>query len=402
MLKKFAAVFFLFVSSFIARGQAAPDSCSLEVSLLTCAPGTDLYSIFGHTAIRIQDKRRDMDIIYNYGMFNDTDPMFYLNFTKGIMRYSLGAETFDSFMVEYQMEQRPVVSQMLNLNCAEKKRIYEALRSNTLEENRFYDYRFHTDNCTTRAGKMIEGITDKPLLYNNILPTPGPSFRDMIHEYLDPQDQKWAKFGIDLLLGKNLDIKPTNVEAIHFLPDYLFRGMDSASAGDKKLVGEKTLLLQFDVTKTTASFFTPLLLTQIILLLCITLYVLRPRLKLAKALRIFDIVFFTVLGLFGLLIATVWLIRVDTVCRDNMNILWATPTHLVAVMFLRKKPVWLKYFFLVAGLISLILLAGFPWWMQRMNIAVVPLLAIIIFRSVDIFYRLHSDQNLRHAQTAVV
>jgi hypothetical protein len=130
-------------------------------------------------------------------------------------------------MQEYQYERRGVVAQILDLSCAEKNQLYEALRTNTLEENRFYDYHFHTDNCTTRAGRIIENNT-KDFSYKNILPNPGPSFRDMIHEYLDRQQKNWAKFGIDMLLGSNLDIKPTNVEAIHFLPDYLYRGMDSA------------------------------------------------------------------------------------------------------------------------------------------------------------------------------
>ena len=131
----------------------------MEISLLTCAPGTDLYSIFGHTAIRVRDSRRGMDIVYNYGTFDDTDPLFYVNFMQGIMRYSLSAETYENFMMEYEYEHRSVVAQVLNLNCAEKNQLYEALRKNTLEENRFYDYHFHTDNCTTRAGRIIESNT---------------------------------------------------------------------------------------------------------------------------------------------------------------------------------------------------------------------------------------------------
>ena len=71
----------------------------------------------------------------------------------------------------------------------------------------------------------------------------------MIHEYLDPQHQYWSKFGIDMCLGMNLDMKPSNIQAIHFLPDYLFRGMDHAFEGNKRLVVEKQRLLSFPETK---------------------------------------------------------------------------------------------------------------------------------------------------------
>src|SRR5882757_9659195 len=150
-MKHTAVAVLFFLRCITGFAQANTDSCTMEISLLTCAPGADLYSIFGHTAIRVRDDRRGMDIVYNYGTFDDTDPLFYIKFSRGIMRYSLSADTFENFLPEYQLEHRAIFAQVLNLDCAEKKQLYEALRTNTLEENRLYDYHFHTDNCTTRA-----------------------------------------------------------------------------------------------------------------------------------------------------------------------------------------------------------------------------------------------------------
>src|SRR6478736_9347314 len=132
-MKRTIFVFLLFALSVSVPAQQRKDSCSMEISLLTCAPGSDLYSIFGHTAIRVRDARRGMDIVYNYGTFDDSDPLFYIHFTKGIMNYSLSAETYENFMAEYEYEHRPVIGQILNLDCAEKNQLYEALRKNTLE-----------------------------------------------------------------------------------------------------------------------------------------------------------------------------------------------------------------------------------------------------------------------------
>jgi hypothetical protein len=380
------------------------DSCTLEISLLTCAPGTDLYSIFGHTAIRVRDTRRGMDIVYNYGTFDDTDPMFYVKFMRGIMRYSLSAETYDSFMQEYIFEHRAVIAQVLDMSCSEKNNLYEALRKNTLDENRIYDYHFHTDNCTTRAGRIIESNVLDSLTYRNILPensatvTSAPmgsnlTFRDMIHEYLDKQQVSWSEFGIDLFLGSNLDKKVTNIEAIHFLPDYLLKGMDSASTGNRQLVSAKQIVLDFPVTKHISAGLTPMALFQCILLGLILLFMFRASPGITKTILIFDIVFFTLLGLLGILMALMWLGRVDDVCRNNINILWAVPTHIVAVFFIRKKYNWVKYYFLTTAIVAVILAIGFAWWPQRMNSAVLPLLAIIIFRGFHLFQmRQHAEK----------
>lgn len=170
---------------------------------------------------------------------------------------------------------------------------------------------------------------------------PRPSYRDMIHEYLNRQHQYWSEFGIDALLGAHLDIKPSNTEAIHFLPDYLYNGMDSARDGNKPLVIERQRLLDFPETTSSSPWFTPLTAFISLLLLSLILYFLKNK----KAMLVFDILFFTALGLTGILMAAMWLGRVDDVCRNNMNILWAPPTHFIAVFFIRKKVAWIKIIF---------------------------------------------------------
>ncbi|HEV3223542.1 MAG TPA: DUF4105 domain-containing protein [Puia sp.] len=393
-----------FVCSFPSWSQTNKDSCTMEISLLTCSPGTELYSLFGHTAIRIQDTLRGMDIVYNYGTFDDSDPLFYFYFTRGIMLYSLSVSTFKEFMMEYESEHRNVIAQILNLSCAEKYRLYDSLRKNTMDENRLYQYHFHTDNCTTRAARIIESNTSDSLIYKDIFPVnssvvtppanssisgPGMSYRDMIHKYLEREHQDWPEFGIDMLLGKNLDIKPTNIEAIHFLPDYLYLGIDSAHDGVKPMVVERKTLLQFPPVKMSAGWFTPMLFFTLLLILSVWLYFLKDNPKAVTGLLIFDFVFFTLLGLIGLLMTYMWLGRIDDVCRNNINILWALPTHIVAVFFIRKKAAWVKYYFLITAILAALLLIGFPFGIQRMNTAVLPILIIIIFRS----YNLYKNRN---------
>lgn len=395
------------VCSLSCWSQTNKDSCSLEISLLTCSPGTELYSLFGHTAIRIRDARRGMDIVYNYGTFDDSDPLFYFYFTRGIMLYSLSASTFKDFMVEYEYEHRNVLSQILNLSCEEKNRLYDSLRKNTMDENRFYQYYFLSDNCTTRAARIIESNTTDSLIYKDIFPVnssvvppssassiggPGMSYRDMIHTYLEREHQDWPEFGIDMLLGRNVDIKPTNIESIHFLPDYLYEGMDSAHDGSKAIVSERHTILQSPEIKMSAGWFTPMLFFTLLLILSVWLYFLKNKPGAVKGLLIFDFLLFTFLGLIGILMTYMWLGRIDDVCRDNMNILWALPTHIIAVFFIRKKAAWVKYYFLITAILAALLFISFPLGLQRMNTAVLPILVIIIFRSFNLY------KNRNHAK----
>lgn len=380
-----ASLFFL--SSLTLNAQTKNDSCALEISLLTCAPGADLYSLFGHTAIRVRDRQRGMDVVFNYGYFDDNDPLFYFHFTNGIMVYSLEAQTFGDFMTEYEYDHRGVIAQVLDLTCEQKINLYEALRQNASDKNRFYNYQFYADNCTTRAGKMI-AANSPSLQLENILPNPSPTYRQMIHIYLDKQQQYWPELGIDLLLGSNLDKKPGNEQAIYFLPDYLMSGFDHAHTSNGPLVLRKETLLQFSKPISGSAWFTPGIVFGFLFVMSILISLI-GRASTQKALLIFDVVLFSLLGLIGLVMLYVWLFRIDEVCRNNINILWALPTHLVAVFFLARNPGWLKYYFMITAILGAILLLGFRWWPQQLNAALAPMLMIIVFRSSHLFLKLN-------------
>ena len=93
---------------------------SSSVSLLTCGSGYDLYSIFGHTSIRVSDPKNNMDVVFNYGTFQFSDD-FYVQFVMGKLNYQLSVESFDNFRSGYQYEKRWVIEQVLNLKLQQRK-----------------------------------------------------------------------------------------------------------------------------------------------------------------------------------------------------------------------------------------------------------------------------------------
>ncbi|WP_127126732.1 DUF4105 domain-containing protein [Pseudoflavitalea rhizosphaerae] len=378
---------FALLCSTIVKAKTGTDSseCHLRVSLLTCSPGNELYSTFGHTAIRVIDSAHSLDYVFNYGTFDDRDPQFYTKFTKGIMLYALSAYPFSDFVYEYSSAGRGVVEQELRLTCEHKKALIHALMRNNTEDNRYYNYYFHTDNCTTRARDMITKHAGDSVSLANVLPDKKITYRNLIHQYLDSSGMLWSKFGIDILLGANLDAAVNNQEAM-FLPDYLMKGIDKATVDGQPLVSAtNTILPAAALSGESKTAVAPVMCFAILLLTITALSVMNNE-GLNKMLYIFDVIFFLFLGLLGTLLLTLWLIRVDDVCRNNYNLLWAIPTHLIAALALlfNSRRTWLRRYFRIIAMLTGLVLVSWFFLPQQLNPAIAPVLGLILVRS---FYR---------------
>ncbi|RYZ56372.1 MAG: DUF4105 domain-containing protein [Sphingobacteriales bacterium] len=361
------------------------DSCGLNISVLTCAPGPDLYSVFGHSAIRVQDARNGMDITFNYGTFDYDDPSFYLKFMRGEMRYYLSYTSTADFLPEYRLTGRAVIEQRLQLTCADKEKLFQALRENAAEENRYYSYSFLYDNCSTRIRDILAKQSRSLVRFNNILPARVPTFRNMIHEYLHRGEQHWSQLGIDLLLGANIDKKVTNTQAM-FLPDYLMKGFDSAQillkpdpSSLQSIVQSKSHLYAVPLVDLEMSWFNPyLVITALSMLLLVASFGKKGTTRTAVYI---DRVLFFVTGMLGLLMLGLWLGRQDTVCQNNMNLIWALPLHTIAAFYIGRQQRWLRIYFLISGTLGALLLLGWPWWPQQLNNSLVPLVMLLTIRS---------------------
>ncbi|MDD2584789.1 MAG: DUF4105 domain-containing protein [Bacteroidales bacterium] len=51
-----------------------------KISLLTCDSGNELYSTFGHSALRVYYPESGKDIVFNFGLFDFNTPYFYTKF----------------------------------------------------------------------------------------------------------------------------------------------------------------------------------------------------------------------------------------------------------------------------------------------------------------------------------
>ena len=219
-----------------AQSMTNPDR--IQISLLTCSPGKEVWAQYGHTAIRYYDKESGEDLAINYGIFSLDQTYFIPRFVLGMTDYRMGVQPMDIFLAQYSYEGRGVIEQVLNLSAEDKEVIYKALQENMKPENVVYRYNYFFDNCTTRARDMLVNHLHGKVVYPPA--EEDATFRSMIHKWNNKYE--WSQFGEDLLLGVNADCKTTKSEQ-QFLPENLRSDFDKARYNGKPLVKETNVLL---------------------------------------------------------------------------------------------------------------------------------------------------------------
>ncbi len=330
---------------------------SVEVSLITCSPHEEVYSLYGHSAIRIKDTHRKIDGIFNYGEFNFNTPHFALRFIFGKTDYMLGLAPTKPFLLYYQQWGSQVIEQVLNLTAEEKKNIINALALNYKPENRTYRYNFFYDNCSTRPRDIIEKNLHGTVVYE---PRTGyePSYREMINE--KTRRHPWATFVNNILLGINADRKTTQREQ-HFLPENLRYDFSRAKIDRDcvkvPLVKESRQLVKPGVQVVEEDF--PLTPTQCgILLLALSLIVLAYELIKKKTLRLFDVLLMLFTGLTGLVLF-IMIFSEHPTTSINLQILVMNPIALFFIwpVWKGRKTIW----FHISFILTIAFLIGGFW-----------------------------------------
>jgi len=321
-------LFGLFTSNQIIAQDST--KAALQISILTCAPGEDVYTAWGHTAIRIIDSAKQTDVVYNFGTFDFNTPNFLVEFVKGNLNYFLSADDFQNFIAEYQYYGRSKKEKVLILSDTEKIKWQNALQKNLEGNNRYYLYNFITDNCTTRVKDGFYQFATTQVPPSNI-----KSFRTHVVEAPYQQGIPWIGLGIDLLLGAVSDQAPTAMQA-GFLPDLFF---DQLAAQP----GHIATTQNYDFTRTTGSKPTDPI-YYIIGLILVYLFVGKWNARWAViAAKFLDITLLFIYGLGGLLLVYMSLFSLHTACHNNYNIAWIHPLYWIALVFYFMKPIWAGY-----------------------------------------------------------
>lgn len=337
------ALTLLFVSGLECRAHKEPSpeakariDSTLSVSFITCGPGAEAYSLYGHTALHFIDRANGTDVAVNWGIFDFNKPNFVGRFVFGLTDYLMGIYPFEAFLREYEAEGRWVKEQQLNLTPEEKLSIAEAIWENYRPENREYRYNYFYDNCTTRARDMIADHLSGKLNYQQSA-NEGLSFRDLVHQYC--RQHPWARFGNDMLLGLQAD-RPTTTRERQFLPCETMNDFDRAVVdGNRRLVTGTTTLVDIPENPEEGGFpLSPracgLLLLGIVVVLTVWEFIAR------KDFRWFDALLMLLCGLSGIVLFAMLFSQHPTV-RLNLQLLLLNPLPLFFIWpMLKGKCRW--------------------------------------------------------------
>lgn len=372
----------LLLSAMNLGAQTLPLSPRAEISVITCGRGAEeLYSAFGHSAIRVYDPVNRIDYAYNYGVFDFDQPNFYLNYTKGLLLFKLGVYAYPDFVNSYVYYNRWVTEQVLNLSPGQKQRIFDYLEWNALPENETYRYDYFYNNCANKVRDVFAQTLGDSLHFDDSYITTSYTIRQLTDLYLT--DQPWGDLGIDICLGLPMDKKASPYEYM-FLPDYVLSSFDHATVSrggqEEPLVKAKIPVFVNTPREASPAFVHPWMVFGALLLVAVALSAWDFRRK--DVSLWFDALLFMTTGAIGVLLLLLWTATDHQAAARNMNLLWALPTNLFFLAVLRQKarPSLRKYFLGVAAL-SLILLLSWSFLPQQMNPFLVPLVAAIAVRA---------------------
>ncbi len=378
-LKLFLLTSLLFGVFSVSIGQRLSNKARLTI--LSAAPGEDLYAAFGHSAFRIQDSIYDIDVTFNYGIFDFDTPNFYMKFTRGKLNYKLGISSYKQFMGPYKREGRQVVEIPINLTYEEIVAIFRFLENNYKPENRYYLYDFFYDNCATKLIDVLIAVLG-PEPFQPLEQSGKISFRNLIDPYI--QHIPWTDLGIDLLMGLPTDKVATYKEQM-FLPDLLARNLKLFPFKNKRgepLIGEEIVVLEGktknEINNQILTPFNCFLLLSILILLVSRFF---GDLVFLRYLDTFLLFFF---GFIGLFITFMWWGTDHVTTKMNLNIIWANPVYFLLPFVLKYLSFPLKriiYILILAS--SLFFLITYPFLPQGFNPAIIPLILILVIRMVD-------------------
>jgi hypothetical protein len=346
---------------------------------LTCGPGTETYSIYGHSAIRIVLSEQHSDIVYNWGVFDYSTPNFTWKFAKGRLDYMLDTESLKGFLQSYFFEKRYVYSQKMNINASEKRTLLELINENLKPENVKYRYDFFYDDCSTRIRDLFEKSIGKKLKYPPAETGKMPTFRDMVGKYQAPYP--WLKFGVDLIMGSTSDKRAAFRDRM-FLPidmkDELSEALVHRDDKMIPLLRNPEILLDFEAPNIKPNFFTspPFIFTLVIILILI----LAALTKSLKVIRIIDIIIYSVFSILSVLMIFFNFFTDHVQMKWNLNIIWLNPFIIVCLVTLilnKTGTVWFRtVFFISAGFLLLHFILP-----QQFNISFFLLAIILLIRS---------------------
>lgn len=359
----------------VMGGIPARGAEQLTVSLITCWPGSEVYELYGHSALRIRGTEADgtpFDSVWNYGMYNYAEPNFVGRFVKGELMYHVGGYPFAWFMPGYIQSGRHVEEQILNLEPAQSSALRRSLQQNSLPQNATYLYDYVKDNCSTRVWERIDSAAGGISLPHQ---QRYASYREAMRAF--HSHYPWYSMGIDIALAYPVDTLISGKDEL-FLPLLLHDKLARGRLSDGRKAVKATEVLNQGLPDATlaptAWYATPLFAGWLFFAATLGYCLLSHRRW--RLLNWLEAVYFGIAGIAGCIVAYLVFISIHRAASPNLLLIWLNPLDILVPALIwsrRTRPVAVAY--MTAQAIALLLVAlMWPFQTQCGNPAFIPLI----------------------------
>jgi hypothetical protein len=349
LLKKIFISILLVSSIYNSFGQDVVLSKNARISVLTCGTGNESYSLFGHTVIRVSDMDNNLDVIYNYGVFDFDTPNFVMQFTKGDLNYYIANNRYVDFINQYTYEKRDVYEQELNIPLALKQELLNNLAQSMLSDERLYQYKFIDNNCTSKVVDVINKTLKAKVIIKKV--DTDQTYRTILFPYFD--NHFYEKLGTSIIFGRKVDQMGTKI----FLPFELQKSLKLIQYQNHPLCGESKTLISFEKEIPTSwwnNCYTYLLLLGFVILI---------------NKKTVDFIYLLIIAVLGLLFVFLGFYSSHQELVYNYNILLFNPTLLILLYFWHIKNT--KWTYKLAGINILMMIFYIFFMLNKVHLLLV-------------------------------
>jgi hypothetical protein len=174
----------------------------VTASMLVISPGNPIYSIFGHSAIRMQCPSKKLDYCFTFEMESGLGG--YLKYFGGQAKARFVAVPTKEYLTEYRCERRGVKQFTLNLTPHEKQELWRQL-DNDMLAGAHRKFNLIQNSCSSMSMMMIESVLWKEEIDFVKLPVQMTYVNGDLLRYYS-RKSPWAQFIFMTLFGSEADV----------------------------------------------------------------------------------------------------------------------------------------------------------------------------------------------------
>jgi hypothetical protein len=224
------------------------DFSKVDIYLDTVGRGAGIYMLGGHSVIRVRDHLARTNVVYNWGIFDFSDPTFLYNFLKGNIRYRMDGYSISMHLRQYQYEQRSVTEDKVELTNAQKEQLMKLIILNAQPENRTFLYHYQLKNCATYPRDLLDAVLNGNVRKEFFSRAGTETLRDSLRFQMGPMPL--ASMAVEIVMNNEADRTMTAWEEMYRpvkLRDYLlelpaYDDSGNAVPSSKLLTGETVVL----------------------------------------------------------------------------------------------------------------------------------------------------------------